>query len=686
MHEHNYCKDVDVFYGTGAVNLPKPEGIAATWHFIKAITGNNTPAAILPFGKLSACAYTGGYPSGYGNHYVNSNPCNLRTFGKELKCCGFSHLHQHGTGTIDTYYNYFLTTPHYGDTWEANYSFGMDEEYAEPGYYSVKLRESGIKAELTVSRLAAVHRYDFAEAGGSIAIDVSAGGFPHRSADMHVYSERSRIRILSKNEFEAEIVMYEVPIYFYAYCPDAVSVVLWDDYCHIKREGELAFENAKQRYGASFEFATPGKKEVRLSISLKSVGKARKDVLAETRSFEEIKEDAYRIWEEHLGRIEVEAPSERDRKLFYTNFYHSLIKPSDFSGDSFLYDDQEEFILDFCTLWDIYKTQTPLIFMLYPEMSEKIIATFSKFCEVVGNMPHRHTISSATYKRYDTQALMLAEHCAYDAYVRGVKADYKRFLAAAKKDLYAPHMAELHGAPVTHASHLIDAAEACGAMAELCRELGMDDSEFAAFEDRWKEAFDTKTGLCIHNSSYYEGSEWNFSFRPLRNMEERVEMAGGKEKFKALLDRFFGFTHAEDVSARFEGFNNETDMETPVAYHYCDGQEQLCEVMDACVTYMYSEGRGGCPGNNDSGGMTSCYMWNALGLFPISGQDKVIITSPRMLKSVWHLHNGNTLTVRREGEGIYTTKAVFDGREVENFELKASELMNGGELVIYMHE
>ena len=258
---NDFCKEVNVFLGTGTVELPQPEGVAATWHFIKAITGNNTPAAVLPFGKLSACAYTGGYPSGYGNRYINCDPHEPRTFGEEMKCRGFSHLHQHGTGAIGVYYNYFLTTPHYGDTWESNYPYGMEEEQAEPGYYSVRLRESGIRAELTVSRKAVVHKYEFTEKNGRISIDTAAYGFPHQDAGMRAYSERSRIKILSKNEFEAEIIMQEVPLYLYAYCPEAEHVVLWDDYCHVKNESELIFENVKQRYGASFEFSTPVKRK-----------------------------------------------------------------------------------------------------------------------------------------------------------------------------------------------------------------------------------------------------------------------------------------------------------------------------------------------------------------------------------------------------------------------------------------
>ncbi|MBP3323739.1 MAG: glycoside hydrolase family 92 protein, partial [Clostridia bacterium] len=575
--------------------------------------------------------------------------------------------------------------PHYGDTFESSFFYSMEEEYAKPGYYSVKLKESDIKAELTVSKNTAVHRYDFKKEKGSIAIDINNCGFPHNGLDTRAYSEKSRIKILSKNEFEAEVVMYEVPIYLYVYCPDADNIVLWDDYAHIKREGELTFEKAKQRYGASFEFNTPGKKEIRLSFSLKSIDKAKKYVHSETRSFEEIKNDAYNIWNGYLSKIEIEAPSERDRRIFYSNFYHTIIKPADFTGDSFIYD-EDIFVNDFSTLWDTYKTQMPLLFMLYPEISSKIIYTFTHFCEKVGRFPQCHTLSSDTYKNYCGQSLMLAERVAYDAFIRGVEADWESFLKMAKVDLHADHMAEFHRETFRHASHIYDAADSCGALAEMCRVLGLDDSEFAKYENRWMDTIDRETGLLPQNGNYYEGSAWNDSFRPLRNMEERVKLAGGKEKFMALLDRFFGYTHPEDVSGRFEGYNNESDLEAPAAYHYCDGHDKLCEITNACVKYMFSEGRGGIPGNNDSGGTTSCYMWNALGLFPLSAQNKVLITSPLMLKSVWHLSNGKTLTVKREGDGIYSYKAVFNGKELDKMEIKASELQQGGELIIYMHE
>ena len=51
----------------------------------------------------------------------------------------------------------------------------------------------------------------------------------------------------------------------------------------------------------------------------------------------------------------------------------------------------------------------------------------------------------------------------------------------------------------------MDAAEACGAMAEVCRALGIDDSEFTKFENAWKEYIDKDTGLLPKGYSYYEG-------------------------------------------------------------------------------------------------------------------------------------------------------------------------------------
>ena len=133
---------VDVFLGCGAVDLPKPEGVAAAWHFIKGLAGNTTPAAALPFGKLTACAYSGGYSSGYGNIGINTGEP-LRSILPEGAICGFSHIQNSGTGYIDTFYNYALTAPALEGA-----PFAMDtiaDEVGHPGYYAATMASRNIR-------------------------------------------------------------------------------------------------------------------------------------------------------------------------------------------------------------------------------------------------------------------------------------------------------------------------------------------------------------------------------------------------------------------------------------------------------------------------------------------------------------------------------------------------------------
>jgi putative alpha-1,2-mannosidase len=196
-------------------------------------------------------------------------------------------------------------------------------------------------------------------------------------------------------------------------------------------------------------------------------------------------------------------------------------------------------------------------------------------------------------------------------------------------------------------------------------------------------AFDRDTGLLKDGERFYEGTKWNYSFRLMHDMDARMALAGGKEAFSALADRFFGFSHPEDgASCCFEGFNNETDMESPYVYHFSGRHDRLSQVIRAGLSYMFAEGRGGLPGNNDSGGLSSCYLWNALGIFPMAGFDRMFLSVPRFSRAVLHLHNGNDLTIRREGDGD-PVRVLFGGEDVGLTSFPVTDMMRGGELVFY---
>lgn len=90
----------------------------------------------------------------------------------------------------------------------------------------------------------------------------------------------------------------------------------------------------------------------------------------------------------------------------------------------------------------------------------------------------------------------------------------------------------------------------------------------------------------------------------------------------------------------------------------------------------------GLCGNNDSGGLSSCYVWNCLGLFPVSGQNRMFIGMPKFAGAALQLSNGRTLVIRRTGNGRYPVSASLNGMECTGLMLSASEMMNGGELII----
>ena len=182
---------MDPFFGNGTIDLPQAEGIAATWFYIKAQTGNTNPGACAPFGMLSACAYSGAYPTGYGLNAPNYNSTPPQRF-EELVASGFTHLQQSGTGAIDTYYNYLRVTPLPGDLGQLGTRWALEDETASPGYYAVTLKGAGIRAELTASPRAALHRYTFPQAvKPCLAIDFSIGGidFPR----MRTYATEAEI-------------------------------------------------------------------------------------------------------------------------------------------------------------------------------------------------------------------------------------------------------------------------------------------------------------------------------------------------------------------------------------------------------------------------------------------------------------------------------------------------------------
>ena len=690
----DYCKYVDVFLGNGQTDRIFTDGIASKWFYIKAQCGNTLPHATLPFGRMSVGAYSGGYPGGYGTHYPNS--CGgIKKLSDEMLVYGFSHLHQSGTGDIQFFYNYALTTPYFGDDENSRKPHPINDESARPGYYSVVL--DGIKCEFTVDGGIALHKYCFPKDGGKIAVDFSNDGLSELFESKYRAAVKDcTLMLLNDGEVGFSGIFSGIRLYFAVKVKGAVlGSYLCRDSVKVDCK-KICEESADKPFQAIF-LADGRECELSVAYSTVSLEEAREQINKSESDFLRAAERAYGIWNDHLSRIRIETDSEELREKFYSNLYHSLIKPADMTGESIL-GVKENVVSDFATFWDQYKTVYPLIYFAYPEMSQRIVRSISNISETLGKIPCSFGLSEIFPS--EMQGKMLGVITLTDAYHMGIadatveliedctrrelaRDDFKVFIEEGVFERY---------------THILDATDACLAVREITQDKQLAE-RLKALGENWRNAYGND-GLMSERSPYYEGDRYTYSFRLQNNMEERIDLLGGKDGLLKRLDSFFGFdgdgikqmTHLNaypDISKtayhRFEGFNNECDMETPYAYVYTDRHDRLEDIIRECVTRCFGLGRGGLPGNNDSGGLSSLLVWNTLGIFPASGNGEFLVGLPMIKSAEIDLSSGNRLRISLTDQGSrYISRVLWNGSDVNNFRLRIQDVMAGGELEIIL--
>jgi putative alpha-1,2-mannosidase len=717
---------VDPFIGVEATDLPTPQGLAATWWWPKPQIGNTHPGATYPLGMVSACAYSGGYPTGYGSYDLNTEGIPER-LTPEARASGFTHFQQSGTGAIRKYYNYFRVTPMVAPLESLGQTWPLIDERAEPGYYAARLEvdhQSGIDCELTVGPKSVVHRYTFDDHDDArVVIDFSHGGLtiPHGAT----VPLRAQLELLSPNSARGEVVVEGVPLAVHIECSaPGWRQLLWYDNRLMPGGTRLDFDYIRPTTLRSFGLMWRGPAsvdqpiEIRIGFSLRGVEQARRnldrdnpaaDQAAGTvaATFGQRRQLALATWQDHLDLITIETDDERVRTIFATALYHALIKPCFAEEESPSWPMSGPFAFDICTMWDIYRTQLPLLTTVLPERAVELANALLYICEQEGNLPIGYRMAKGA-DRFARQAsglahTLLADICQLD--LPGIDWDWA--LCQMDADLRRAYGEDFIARGITHPiSHTLDLAAACRCSALVARTVGdrAAAEQFDALAAQWVNAFDPQTGL-LRDSTFYEGGKWNYSFRLLPDMEPRIELAGGESAFIELLDRFFGYG-AEPVAQpgvrpskddlergyalnRFEGLNNEPDLDAPWAYHYVGRPDRTAEIVQAAWTNQFGTGRGGLPGNDDSGGLSAWYVWATLGLFPVAGQSLFMINTPNVGRSALKVAGGvfeikahGFTEPRPGGPAQYVQSVRLDGQPWEPTWLPAERLHRGGRLDI----
>ena len=723
----------DPFFGSEARDLPEPRGLAASWFYIKAQIGNTHPGAGLPHDPVTALPYSGGYPTGYGVYAPNASGPPERMHRR--KCLyGISHVQQSGTGAIGFYYNFLLTRPYLDSPSVPPLAItdarpaGLDTEEAAPGFYSCSVSEWDTRIDLVAADNAVVHRYTplstEMESRG-LLIDVTHGGL----AESSKIARPAAVRLERRSSgVEGSFVHYGITWYF-AVLPDESAVdgpaELWKvgadrapgdasqqaGWIPVSGMGEVDridledVELGNQRAGCLWRWNASKPLDIFVGLSQDSVERARAyAVRAQQDGYETRRRHAEAVWKESFGRIATEGGSEETRYQFYSSWLHASRKPVLGEASNFLWRDGPRLWTDVATMWDQSKTLIPFLATFYPEEALSLARSLHKTGEHYGQFPAA-VVSSSNQKTFERQSRNLAVLIICEIFhhvrIRGLCGDdlWIAMLPFLDREVKREYEAVADRDMVN--SHILDISYAAHCLTTMAENLGQRhySAGLAEISASWRKAIDPATGY-MKKGGYYEGDYVHYSFRLLHRMKERIDLCGGPAQFEQMLDRFFGYG-AEPVRqisremsqrqgeslGRFDGLNNEVMMETPFAYHFVGRPDKTNEVVHGIRKYHFYPSPGGLVGNDDSGALTSWYIWNALGLFPMVGNGLFFVSLPLWDRSEitnCGFHIRKIEKSHEGGEPIYPEQIILNGTKLDRSYVYAHEVLAGGHLEIHL--
>lgn len=687
-----------------------------------ADNGHTFPGACRPFGMIQTSPVTGAVGWRYCSEYMYADSI----------IWGFTQTHLNGTGCMDL--GDILVMPFTGErhrTWDAyRSSFSKTSENATPGYYTVTLDQAKVKAELTATTHAALHRYTYEQAdSASILIDLQHGP---------AWNEK---------QYHSQVNSCEVNWENDSTLTGHVNNKVWvdQDYYFVMQfsrpvidhfELPMAEIEKGKRLVASFNIQ-PGE-EVLMKVALSTTGVegAKANMAAEVPEwdFEGIRTAAKADWNSYLSRIEVEGTDE-EKTNFYTSFYHALIQPNEISdvdgryrnaADSVVNATGGKFYSTF-SLWDTYRAAHPFYTLMVPERVDGFINSLVDQAEVQGYLPIWGLWGKENF-------CMVANHgvsVVAEAYAKGFRGfDAERAFNAIKQTQTVSHPLKSNWenymkygyfpTDLTEAESVSSTLESVYddyAAADMAKRMGKteDAAYFARRADFYKNLFDSSTQFMRPKKSdgtwkssfnpsqighaesvggdYTEGNAWQYTWHVQHDVPGLIALFGGEEPFLNKLDSLFTLkleTTQADVTGLIGQYahGNEPSHHVTYLYALAGRPERTQELIREIFDTQYSPKPNGLCGNDDCGQMSAWYMFSAMGFYPVNPvSGEYVFGAPQLPEFVLHLADGKTFTIKAEGlseANKYVKSITLNGEPYTKNFISHADIVKGGTLVYQM--
>ena len=678
--------------------------------------GHTYPGATVPFGavQLSPDTRAGNWDACAGYHYDDTT----------LK--GFSHTHLSGTGCIDLGDILFRPTTLKPDLTAESIcrpaNFSHKDERASAGYYSVILKDEGIKAELTATTHTGMHRYTF-PSGKPVTIIVDLA---HLLDNEYIYEaelERTtsneivgmrRTRGWTDNQY----------VYFAAQFSEPFQTV---EFVQDKKIVSAETKQVGTDLQAILTFADKDGEPIiaKVGLSLVSVDNARKNLAEEVKdfNFDAVCAAARNDWEQALSSITVEGGGTDDLKNFYTAIYHAMVVPnvvSDVNGEYRRHNMQIGQLpkgkMQYSTfsLWDTFRAWNPLMTLIDTALVNNMVNSYLDIYDASGELPIWPLSAAETGTMIGYHSVSVIA----DAYLKGIRGfDAEKALDAMKvsseknkkgADYYIKYGFIPSNIKKESISCLLEFAYDDWCIARMAQEMGKEDvyRKYIERSQNYINVFDGSTkffrGKRMDGNwetsfnpfevgrSYTEATAWQYRFSVPYDVNGMVQLFGGKEKFITALDSIFiadPNVHGDlaDITGLIGQYahGNEPSHHIAYLYDYVGQPWKTQEMTRHLLDEMYQPTPGGISGNEDCGQMSAWYILSGLGIYSVCpGSNEFALTTPLFEKAVLKLANGKRLTLLANDpkKNIYIHKVELNGKQIDTNFITYAQLMEGGEL------
>ena len=689
-----YTDSVNVFIGTGG-------------------HGHTFPGATLPHGmvQLSPDTRLFGWDACSGYYYDDTS------------IMGFTHTHLSGTGIGD--YGDILFMPVVGEkpliagtaeNPDEGYRsrFSHEQESARPGYYQVLLQDDSINVELTATLRAGLHRYTYPKASDArliVDMEPTIHGHQHPVTQIRVVNDST----IAGMKYTVGWAKHHY-VYFYAVFSSPFDYKLYSGTEYQSDSTSVTVNTAK----AVMSFRNlPADGRVLAKVGISSVDEegARLNVEAEIPNwdFEGVMKQANTVWNEALGKIDIETSDNDSRTVFYTSLYHAFIQPSLASDVDGRYrtmgheikQDASYTNYTVFSLWDTFRAAHPLYTIVTPEQNQAFIRSLLRKYDEGGILPKWELASNETGTMIGYHAVsviadaMMKKQCDFDvkkaleACIRSSVYDTtgvtpmmdRQILNGKLMPVSIKYKNELGYIPCDKVggsvSQGLEFAYNDWLIAQMMKEHNRKDlyDKYMELSRNYRNYFDPETKLMRGRlsdgswitpfdpasvqrpSNYVEGNAWQWAWFVPQDVEGLMELVGGQKSFEAHLDTLFTTSSeltgdpnaAADVTGMIGQYahGNEPSHHIPYLYNYAGAPRKTQALVDHILRTLYHNDPNGLSGNEDVGQMSAWYALSAMGFYSFCpGRPVYEIGRPIFDKVTIHLSNGKDFVIQAKNNSV----------------------------------